>query len=352
MNDNVRVMHRIFALWQHFKHKMLKHEKVLWAIHSVWALTYGVLIMVFFKGDFGQVRKLLMSLMFLMLLIIAFDRIAERETKTGDKKRGVKLVLNYVMKNMYQALYFFMLPFYWDATQMDSIHWLFTAAVGVLAVLSTQDLFFDNFLMEHKWIRNAYYAFCLFASFHLLLPVLMPFPLHYTIMLSAFFAVFAFFVLHMPQFVWREKHFRWVLVIAMGSAAGCYTVRQLVPPVPYRVVQSGVTGEDLTLPGEAYPTGVHFISAADYRERPMMAFQIIQSPTFPHDFFWHEYRRGSELVSRQHVARRHLGDNRYLLYSRLSYDQIGVGDPTGDWTLVLRTEGGIYLKSHVFTIVE
>lgn len=345
-------MRHLFALWQRFKHQLLAHEKILWALHSVWALTYGVLIMIFFKGDFGQVRKLLLFLMFLMLLIIAFDRIAERETKTGDKKRGVKLVLNYVMKNMYQALYFFMLPFYWDATQLDSVHWPFTAAVGALAVLSTQDLFFDNFLMEHKWIRNAYFAFCLFAAFHLLLPVLLPFPLHYTIAASAFCATFAFFVLHLPQFVWQEKHFRWVLVIAIGAAAVVWVVRPLVPPVPYRVVQSGVTGEDLTLPDQAFPHGVHDLAAADYRERPLWAYQILHCPTFPHDTFWHEYRRGSALVSRQAVARRPLGGGRYLLWSRLSYDDLGLGDPSGDWTLTLRTSGGIYLKSHSFTIVE
>ena len=345
-------MHRIFAFWQRSKQALLKHEKVIWALHSVWALTYGMLIMIFFKGDFGQVRKLLLSLIFLMLLIIAFDRLAERETKTGTKKRGVKLVLNYVMKNLYQALYFFMLPFYWDATQMDSIHWIFTAAVGILAILSTQDLFFDNFLMDHKWIRNAYYAFCLFASFHLLLPVFLPFPLHYTIVLSSFFAVFAFFVLHMPSFVWKEKNLRWVLLIAAGAAGGCYGVRQLVPPVPYKIVQSGMTGEDLTLSDQEYPEGVHLISLEDHRTRPITAFQIVHSPVFPHDTFTHEYRHEDELISRQAVHRRHLGGNRTLLYSSLAFEEAGLGDPTGEWTLVLRTEGGLYLKSHRFTIVQ
>ncbi len=345
-------MQRIFELWQKFKIFLSKNEKLLWGLHSVWALTYGVLLMLFFRGDFGQVRNLVLSLMVLMLLIIAFDRIAARESRTGQEKKGVKTVLNFVMKNLYQILYFFMLPFYWDSTQLDSIHWVFTALVATMAVLSTRNLFFDNWLMARKWSRNGFYAICLFASFHLLLPVLMPFPLHYTLMLAAFLSVMAFFLMHMPEFWKREKSFRWIFLIAVMVSGAVYLLRPLVPPVPYKVVASGVTGEDMTLPDRALPRGARMIAAEDYRRRPLSGYQVISSPGFPHDTFTHVYRHKGLAVAEVPVHRRPLDSQRTLLYSVLPYESVGIDNPAGEWTLVLRTAGGLYLKSHAFVIVE
>jgi len=345
-------MHRVFESWQKLKMRILAHERILWALHSVWALTYGILIMIFFQGDFGQVRKLLFFLMFLMLLIIAFDRVAEYEVRRGENRRGVKLVINYVMKNMYQALYFFMLPFYWQATCLSSIQWIFTAVLGMLAVLSTQDLFFDNFLMERKWFRNLYFSFCLLASFHLMLPVLVPLPLHLTLALASFAASLAFFLLHMPSFVWKEHNLRWAAAFSAGIALAVFLARPLVPPVPYHVIHSGVTGERM-LSGEVRtPPGAYFIPEHELQRRPLYGYSLMESPTFPHDLFRHEYRLRGRLVLSARTQRQDLGNGRYRLVSTMDWREQAGLDPSGTWNVRLVTAGGVVMDSADFEVVR
>ncbi len=341
-----------FETWQRIKLKILRHEKILWMLHSAWALAYGILIMIFFKGDFGQVRKLLFFLMFLMLLILAFDRVADYESRRGENRRGVKLVLNYVMKNMYQALYFFMLPFYWEATCLTSIQWVFTAALGVLAVLSTQDLFFDNFLMERKWFRNIYFSFCLLASFHLMLPVLLPLPLHITLPLAAFAAAFTFFLLHMPAFVWKEHHLRWVFASCAGAALLLFLARPLLPPVPYRVVRTTITGEAIDASGGVTPAGVYFVPVHELQHRPLHACSLIESPTFPHDLFRHEYRHRGRLVLSARTSRQDLGGGRYRLVSSLDWRDLAILETGGTWSVTLVTAGGVVMDSAEFEVVD
>lgn len=345
-------MQRFFKLWQKLKLRILKHEKILWVLHSVWALTYGVLIMLFFHGDFGQVRKLLFFLIFLMLLILVFDRVVEYESRQGTSHRGFKIVINYVMKNMYQALYFFMLPFYWQATYWLSIQWVFTVLLGIFAILSTQDLFFDNFLMERKWFRNLYFSFCLLASFHLMLPVLLPLPLHFTLPLAAFVATLSFFLLHMTSFVFQEHHLRWVVLFSVIAALFVYLLQPVLPPVPYHVVRSGVTGESLVAVEHQTPSGVYFIPSHELQHRPLYGYSLLESPTFPHDLFRHEYWHRGRLVVSTRAARQKIGPHRYRLVTQLNWKEQPALHPEGIWSMRLVTAGGVMMDSVDFEVVQ
>jgi Family of unknown function (DUF5924)/Protein of unknown function (DUF2914) len=342
----------IFKIWHKFKETLLKHEKVLWLLHSVWALTFGILIIVYFHGDFGQVRKLILYLMGLLLLLIIFDRVGENEIETGKNRRGIKLVLNYVMKNMYQALYFFMIPFYWEASVLDSKNMIFTGIVGVLAILSTQDLIFDNWLMERKPLRAAFYSFCLFSSFNLLLPLFLPLPIQFTLPLAAFLGIFGFVILHYPKLIFKNKKLRWVVLGAALVAGGCYSLRSYVPPAPYKISKTTLTAVKPTIEELPEGEGVYRIHEKDIKTKTIYCAHILESPVSPKDDFVHVWYRNNNEVYRKKLNKKTLGKNRYLIFSSIKDEDIGSVNSDGEWKIILSTTGGQKLNKRSFLVVK
>ncbi|MBN2724319.1 MAG: hypothetical protein JXR95_09635 [Deltaproteobacteria bacterium] len=342
----------VFDYWRRTKEFILKHEKLIWVGHSVWALTFGILVIIFFHGDFGQVRKLTLYLMALLLLLIVFDRVGQAEIESGRQKKGIKLVLNYVMKNMYQGLYFFMIPFYWEASVLDERNFLFTIVVGVLALLSTQDLIFDNWLMENKFLRAGFYSFCLFASFDLLLPLFLPLPTNYTLPLAAFGAVFGFVILHYPKLIFKKGYLRWVILGGIAVAGGCYTIRSFVPPAPYKIGISHLGTMRPTTQSPPLSQGAWRIHTEDFEEKTFYMSHILESPVYPRDNFYHLWKFEGKTVKKARVFKQKISKDTYLLWSSLSSTEVGSMNLTGNWHIILNTAGDQMLKKRGFMVVK
>ncbi|MBU1218751.1 hypothetical protein KKF34_12405 [Myxococcota bacterium] len=341
-----------FSYWQNFKEFILKHEKVLWVLHSVWALAFGILVIIFFHGDFSQVRKLTLYLMALLLLLIIFDRVAQTELRSGANKKGIKTVLNYVMKNMYQGLYFFMIPFYWEASVLGSANFIFTAIVGMVALLSTQDLIFDNWLMEKKFLRAAFYSFCLFASFDLLLPLFIPLPTHFTLMIAAFLAVFAFVILHYPALLFKKGYLRWIVIAGFAVAGIFYTFRSFIPPAPYKITISQLSAAK---PDSSTPPdneGIRRIHTDDFNSKKLFLSHILESPVYPRDSFRHIWKLNGKVIKKESLIKSRVSKDKYLIWSSLCWEDIGIMDVTGHWTVILQTGGDQILKKRSFLVVN
>ncbi len=342
----------LFSWWTKFKELLHAHEKVLWWIHSTWAFTFGILVIIFFHGDFGQVKKLTMYLMALLLLLIVFDRIGAWEQRSGRQQRGVKLILNYFMKNMYQGLYFFMIPFYWEASVLSSPSVIFTVVVGLMAILSTQDLIFDNWLMEKKLLRAGYYSLCLFASFNLLLPLFLPLPGQYTLPLAAFLAVLGFVVLHYPRWLFKKGHLRWVLLGGALVAGGCYGIRGFIPPTPLKVSQTTLTARAPSRGDLPRGDGVYRIHRLDMENREIYCVHVLESPVNPRDRFLHEWRMDGKIVTKKPLRKLKISGDRYLIWSSIRHTETGAVNLAGDWNVRLLTGGGQILKKRSFLVVE
>ncbi len=342
----------LFEQWRKFKALLLKHEKVLWVLHSVWAFAFGILVIVFFHGDFGQVKKLTLYLMALLLLLIVFDRVGAYEKRSGKKRRGVKIILNYVMKNMYQGLYFFMLPFYWEASVLGSPNIFFTLVVAFLAVLSTQDLIFDNWLMEKKPLRAGFYALCLFASFNLLLPLFLPLPTRYTLVMAAFFATIGFVVLHYPHWILRQGHLRWVFLGSCAVAGLVYLLRGAIPPAPFKIAQTTVTARKPKSENPPRGDGVFRIHHRDMMEKEIYCVHVLESPIPPRGLFKHVWSRDDVRVHTKILRKLPLKGGKYLLWSSLKHAETGTLRLTGEWEVELFTSGGQILKKRSFLVVQ
>jgi Family of unknown function (DUF5924) len=356
----------VFTYWGKFKEVLLKHEKVLWILHSVWALTFGILIIIFFSGDFAQVKKLSLYLMALFFLLIVFDRLSaykvttDREKKgvkklihyVGKKKAGVKMILNYVMKNMYQGLYFFMLPFYWEATVLGSQNMIFTLLVGVLAILATQDLIFDHWLMEKKPLRAGFYAICLFASFNLLLPLFLPLPTKYTVVMASFFASLAFVMLHYPRWIMKKGYLRWVILGSSILAGGCFMIRSVVPPAPYKISKTVITAIKPNAKKPPRYDGVFRIHEKDMDTKEIFCVHILESPINPLDAFHHVWTRNTRFIKKKRLRKQIISVGRYLIWSSIKHSETGSAKVDGDWEVKLFTGGGQILKKRSFLVVK
>jgi uncharacterized protein DUF5924 len=149
----------------------------LWWLHSCWALVFGIGVMACARKGLGYPDKLLVCLVASWVLIfVALRFIVGRDhTSPGDglPKKGLRLVTNYFIKNLYQQMFFFLVPFYFTSTtwSLESTNWWLAPILIGCAVLSTMDLVMDNFVMQHRNVAAVLYGVCLFAVLNLVLPI-------------------------------------------------------------------------------------------------------------------------------------------------------------------------------------
>ncbi|MBU1240303.1 DUF2914 domain-containing protein, partial [Myxococcota bacterium] len=229
---------------------------------------------------------------------------------------------------------------------------IFTAVVGLMAILSTQDLIFDNWLMEKKLLRAGYYSLCLFASFNLLLPLFVPLPGQFTLPMAAFLAVLGFVVLHYPRWLLKKGHLRWVLLGSAFIAGGFYLVRAFIPPTPLKVSQTTITAR---APSREHPPrgdGVYRIHRKDMEDKRIYCVHVLESPVNPRDRFEHVWLMNDKVIKRKALRKLKLKGDKYLIWSSIEHTESGCLSLRGDWEVDLRTGGGQILKKRSFLVVE
>src|SRR5690606_16358141 len=143
--------------------------KQVWWLHSFGALAFGVGVMLFARKGLEHADKVLTVLGLSWLLVfIAFRFIVGAANTSPDErkvKKGVRLLTNYVIKQLYQQMFFFLVPLYASSAtwSLTSFNWWLVPLLLCFAVLSTMDLVFDNFIMEHRIIASTMYGFCVFG---------------------------------------------------------------------------------------------------------------------------------------------------------------------------------------------
>ncbi len=225
-----------------------RHSHKLWWLHTSYALGLGAFVVVFAQKGFSHARWLIVSVGAAWLLVMLFFRFfgtGEREQKfatAGTRGRLQFLVMSYVLKNLYQGMLFFLLPFYWKSATIDSPNIAFVTLLAVCAALSTLDLVFDNVLMRSKIVASIFYALALFGCLNLILPALVPnIRTIYTLMCAAGVTVLSFWMMHISLASLRSKAN--VALLAGCVAAGCATAyfgRVAIPPVPTHLASGAV----------------------------------------------------------------------------------------------------------------
>jgi len=214
-----------------------KHGRKLWWVHSIYALGIGISVVVFAQRGFEHARWLAASIVLVWLLVVAFFRVFTigRKNEAIDSSRaGVVpfFAMTYVLKNLYQGMLFFLLPFYFRSTTFPSYNSWFVVVLAVCAVLSTLDIVFDRVLFRFRWLASVFHALTLFACALLAVPALFS---HTRALVSLLVAtgisIVAFFSIHL-----RAK---WAPIAAPLALAAflpaVYFARRALPPVPLYV---------------------------------------------------------------------------------------------------------------------
>jgi hypothetical protein len=150
-----------------------------WWLHSGFALAFGVGVMLFARAGLAYADKVMIALfaswalMFIALRFIVGP--ANRREHEHVVRKGVRVATNYVIKQFYQQMFFFLTPLYASSAtwSVASLNWWLAPLLLVCAVVSTMDLVFDNFIMERRLLASAMYGLAMFAMLNVMLPLLL-----------------------------------------------------------------------------------------------------------------------------------------------------------------------------------
>jgi len=231
--------------------KFLKaHGRKLWWMHSAYALGLGVTVVTFAQKGFDHARWLAVTASAAWLLVVLFFRLfgsgrAQSHQHAAASSYGVKLrffAMTYALKNLYQGMLFFLLPFYWKSTTFDSPNSWFVILLGSCALLSTLDIVFDRVVFKFRALASVFHAVALFGCCVLIVPALFPDTRTLTSLLTATaIAVIAFWTVHMDLKMLRDKRWLALFAVTLGGAISiAYAGRSVVPPVPMYLAHGAV----------------------------------------------------------------------------------------------------------------
>ncbi len=223
------------------------HGRKLWWLHSAYAMGLGITVVAFAQKGFGHARWLAASASAAWLLVILFFRLfgSGREQSyehAAPKVRLRFLAMTYALKNLYQGMLFFLLPFYWKSTTFSSPNAWFVLLLGACALLSTLDIVFDRVVFKFRAIASIFHGVALFGCLVLTVPALLPDTRTLLSLLSAAaITVLAFWTIHVDLAMLRSRV--WVTLFGatlVGAVSVAYAGRTAIPPVPMYVAHGAV----------------------------------------------------------------------------------------------------------------
>lgn len=330
------------------------HGHKLWWLHSVYALLLGCSVVLFAHKGFEHARWLSVSLGAAWLLVIAIFRLEAgrkaRETSAPTKAKVRFFVMTYVLKNFYQGMLFFLLPFYWKSATLGSYNALFLALLGVCALVSTVDLVFDRVLMRWQVVGALFHGLTLFACLNLVIPALLPETRTlWTLLCAAGAAVIGFWTIHLRTSLLRDGRYIALLVLSLGLGIGCaYGLRRAIPPVPMYMA-SGAVGPSL-LPDGRLAMEVTSLHAAVLRQ--VIAVTDVVVPGGKGDRLVHIWRHnGVELHRASEETSRVAGpDGEVRLRSALFAEESLPEELAGPWRVDVETDDGQLVGRTTFRV--
>jgi hypothetical protein len=340
------------------------HRKKLWWLHSAYALILGGIVVAFAQKGFDHARWLAVSLALAWLLVAFFFRVfgsgVSQESVEYAPTR-VKLrfyAMTYALKNLYQGMLFFLLPFYWKAATFDSVNAWFAVLLVLCTLLSTLDVVFDRVLMKWRVLASIFHGVTLFACMNLVVPALIPETRTLvSLLVAAAITVLFFWTLHVPFRAWKEK--RNIALFALSLAGGVtaiYFVRRAIPPAPMYLASAAV-GPSVLADGRL-AMEVKTLHASVIQE--LLAVTDVVVPGGRGDHLRHVWRHDgivapSSTEDTAHADRPH---GIVRLQSKLDAAKLVADAKTkeealgGKWTVDVETEDDQLVGRTRFTVVE
>jgi hypothetical protein len=327
----------------------------LWWVHSFFALSSGAGVMLFARAGLAHADKIMIALFASWLVMFVALRFivgpANRRDQETIARRGVRVATNYIIKQFYQQMFFFLTPLYASSAtwSLASWNWWLAPLLLVCAVVSTMDLVFDNFVMERRLLASAMYGLATFGVLNVLLPLVAGLDHRTGLTIAAgatpiSVALLSFSLRH----VLAPRGMLLVVLATGGLLGAVWYGRAFVPPVPLAMLETAV-GHGTLGSYECLPGSKHQIRAnqtdglrcgAMLREPGGLKEDVI------HIWSW----RGRELA-RMTPEHMHCNDgDGEVFLSKFPMGEMPA-DPTGKWACTTLTTGGQLVGVRKFQIV-
>ena len=216
-----------------------EHETLLWCLHSAWALAFGVAAIWLGARDFRWLRVTFAYVGFIWATSLMLPYLMEHP-RLRTRHRGLaRLVVNYLNRNFYQQLLFFVLPVYAASVTWGAPNMLFVVLVAVSAVLSTFDIVYDRHVSVSRDLTAVFFAFNLFVCVNVALPVLWGIGNQTAMRASGALALLGFVTLRFQPQDLARRGVRIALIFSAALLAFFIEWgRPLVPPAPLRLVSA------------------------------------------------------------------------------------------------------------------
>jgi hypothetical protein len=242
--DRVLELGSVPSVRKRLRRYWVRHRTLFWTLHSLWALAIGIVVLFLARERYGFVPWVVLFLVLAWASTLFFGRrLAEGKegAVTAQVPELRAEVTSYLTRAIYQETLFFLLPFYWYSTVVESPNIGFTTLLVGLAVFSCVDLVFDRWLRTLPIFGLVFFATVAFAAINLLLPMLVPFDPAIGTPLAAVVAVGSAIPLAMRGAIAGRRQKIGLALLTVGFLALAVGLPRLVPPVPLRLQKAVFT---------------------------------------------------------------------------------------------------------------
>jgi hypothetical protein len=316
-----------------------------WWLHSSIALSFGFGVMLFARAGLAYADKVMIalfaswSIMFVALRFIVGP--ANRRDNESLARKGIRVATNYVIKQFYQQMFFFLTPLYASSAtwSLASWNWWLAPILLICAIVSTMDLVFDHFVMERRWLASAMYGLAMFGVLNVLLPLVVGVD-HLTGLIVAAAATPTSVAL--LSFSVRQvlSPYGALLTVALTAAllGAVWFGRAAIPPAPLAMAETAVGHSKLAPdPWECLPGSIHKLRRGELAN--LRCGSYLREPGGLKEDIVHVWtHRGVEVVRKTPERLACDGDG-VVFRSFLTKDELPE-DPVGKWTCTTLTVGG------------
>jgi hypothetical protein len=333
--------------------RLRKLFRRVWWFHSFFALFFGVGVMLFARAGLAHADKVMMALFVSWLLMFVALRFivgpANRREQESIGRRGVRVVTNYVIKQFYQQMFFFLTPLYASSAtwSLSSLNWWMAPLLLVCAVVSTMDLVFDNFIMERRLLAAGMYGLAMFGVLNVLLPLVVGLD-HLTGLIVAAAATPASVAL--LSFSIRQVMAPQGVLITIGMTAALlgsvWYGRKFIPPAPMAMPEAavghGTVGSYECLPGSKHVLREHQLDG-------LRCGSLLREPGGLKEAVVHVWKHRG--VTWEIPPDRLKCDGDGVVFRSMFPTDMLPKDPTGSWSCTTLTVGGQLVGVRKFEVV-
>jgi hypothetical protein len=329
--------------------------KSIWWFHSFFALAFGVGVMLFARSGLAHADKVLIALLVSWTLMFVALRFivgpANRREQEGFARKGVRVATNYIIKQFYQQMFFFLTPLYASSAtwSLSSFNWWIAPVLLICAVVSTMDLVFDNFIMERRLLASAMYGLAMFGVLNVMLPLVGGMD-HKTGLLIAACATPASVAL--LSFSVRQvlsPQGALLTVTLTGALLGAvWFGRTLIPPAPLAMPESTV-GHGTVGSYECLPPSKHVLRASQLDG--LRCGSLLREPGGLKEGVVHVWTHDGREVDRLIPTKLPCDGDDAVFVSFLPSGRLPT-DPTGKWACTTFTEGGQLVGVRKFEVIN